>query len=249
MIRWPWTNLQSLNLDWILATLKDLKQKVEDYATHVTATYNAGYPGAVNVTGDLDTNLNFDFTIPPGPRGEDGPEGPEGPEGPAGQSFKILGLVATTGDLPSGAAQGDCYAVGTNSSNTCYIWNGSQWQNIGNSMSIAPVVKSWGFIPSTNGWVLKYGSLIWYHAHFVAGDGFTKGEIIDTFTFDADISASGLSTFATVVVSGRDINGVLDSETAIWRLSPIVSGVNLISDTVTPSGTYQWTFDYMVVIK
>lgn len=133
MIRWPWTSLQSLNLDWILATLKDLKQKVADYATHVTATYNTGYPGAVNVTGDLDTNLNFDFTIPPGPQG---PEGPEGPEGPAGTGLKILGIVASVPDLPADPAIGDVWLVGNSFSNTARLWDGSSWKNIGSIQSV-----------------------------------------------------------------------------------------------------------------
>ena len=87
MIRWPWTNLQSLNLDWILATLKDLKQKVEDYATSVTAGAITGPEGSsanVVVTGDLDTGLDFAFTIPRGNTGATGATGPQGPEGPAG---------------------------------------------------------------------------------------------------------------------------------------------------------------------
>lgn len=139
MIRWPWVSLQSLNLDWIVARMKDLITSVNDFATHVTATFTTGYPGAVNVTGDLDSSLNFDFTIPPGPQG---PEGPEGPQGPKGDSYKILGLVATTADLPSGASVGDAYAVGTSASNTTYVWDGAQWQNIGSSQALNVVAKN-----------------------------------------------------------------------------------------------------------
>ena len=122
MIRWPWLNLQSLNLDWLLARMKELTEKVDAFSNHVTAsasTVSPSTPASVTVTGDLDTGLDFAFTIPRGANGTNG------------DSFRILGLVAATTDLPHGASVGDCYAVGTSASNTCYIWNGGQWQDIG----------------------------------------------------------------------------------------------------------------------
>lgn len=93
MIRWPWTSLQSLNLDWILAKMKELIEKVDAYADNVTASATTGPAGSsasVTVTGDLDTGLDFAFTIPrgntgaTGATGATGPQGPEGPQGPAG---------------------------------------------------------------------------------------------------------------------------------------------------------------------
>ena len=130
MIRWPWVSMQSLNLDWILARMKELIENVNAFAGHVTATFNAGYPGAVNVTGDLESSLNFDFTIPPGP------QGPEGPQGPTGTALKILGLVASVPDLPADPAIGDVWLVGNSFSNTARLWDGSTWKNIGSIQSV-----------------------------------------------------------------------------------------------------------------
>ncbi len=71
-----------------------------------------------------------------GPQGPQGPEGPEGPQGPGGESFTIKGLYATLSALeeahPIGNA-GDAYAVGTDESNTIYIWDVDQeeWTDIG----------------------------------------------------------------------------------------------------------------------
>ena len=169
MFRWPWTSLQALNLDWILAKMKELIEKVDAYADNVTASATTGAAGtnaSVTVTGDLDTGLSFDFTIPrgntgpAGADGQDGAEGPEGPEGPPGESFKILGLVATTADLPSGAAQGDCYAVGTAASNSCYIWDGSAWVNIGNSMSVQRTAAQFTQPVSPSGYTIYYAYVI-----------------------------------------------------------------------------------------
>lgn len=142
MIRWPWTSLQALNLDWILAKMKELIEKVDAFAEHVTASATTGAAGtnaSVTVTGDLDTGLDFAFTIPRGNKGDTGPAGADGQDG---DSFKIMGLVATTADLPHGASVGDCYAVGTNASNTCYVWNGGQWQDIGPYNALSTTTKS-----------------------------------------------------------------------------------------------------------
>lgn len=100
MIRWPWTNLHELNLDWILAKMKELIEKVEAYGDHVTASATTGAAGtdaSVTVTGDLDTGLDFAFTIPRGNTGATGATGPQGPEGPQGPT----GATGATG--PAGA--------------------------------------------------------------------------------------------------------------------------------------------------
>ena len=85
MIRWPWTNLHELNLDWIIRKMKELEEKVVSYGTKVvgvtTTTGAAGSQANVTIDGDLDTGLNFDFTIPRGPQG---PQGETGARGPAG---------------------------------------------------------------------------------------------------------------------------------------------------------------------
>lgn len=61
-------------LDNIWATLK---------ITSSTETIETGQPANVTVTGDAD-NLNFNFQIPGGEKGDPGPAGPKGDPGPAG---------------------------------------------------------------------------------------------------------------------------------------------------------------------
>ena len=77
----------------------------------------------------------------PGPQGPQGPLGPVGPTGPAGPqgstgptgaqglSIVLLGDVATTGDLPTGASVNDAYVV--QADGNLYVWNGSSWTNAG----------------------------------------------------------------------------------------------------------------------
>jgi hypothetical protein len=69
---------------------------------------------------------------PTGSQGSQGAIGPQGIEGPAGQpgaGFYFMGTVATPGDLPTPAAQGDAYTVV--STNTLWIYNGTTWTNAG----------------------------------------------------------------------------------------------------------------------
>ena len=90
------------------------------------------------VTGDISWTNNGGLTNPTtvNIKGPQGIQGPEGPTGPQGSGLEILDLYATLADLqsdhPSGTA-GDCYAVGSSSSNTLYIWSDSQsdWVEIG----------------------------------------------------------------------------------------------------------------------
>ncbi|MEL6140050.1 MAG: hypothetical protein AAFU67_00360, partial [Bacteroidota bacterium] len=65
-----------------------------------------------------------------GADGAQGPVGPVGPQGPAGTGITLLGTVPTVGDLPAnGNANGDLYIV--DASGDGYVWNGSQWVNVG----------------------------------------------------------------------------------------------------------------------
>ena len=84
-IKWPFSNLHTLNLDWLIARMKELEEKVVSYGTKVvgvtTTTGAAGSQANVDISGDLDSGLSFDFTIPRGPQG---PQGETGATGPAG---------------------------------------------------------------------------------------------------------------------------------------------------------------------
>lgn len=82
IIKWPFSNLHTLNLDWLIARMCELEEKVISYGTKVvgvnTTTGAAGSDAEVAISGDLDTGLSFDFTIPRGPAGPQGETGPAG---------------------------------------------------------------------------------------------------------------------------------------------------------------------------
>lgn len=80
--QFPYTNFHEMNLDWIVKSMADLVEEWENFGTNVTATAQSGATADVTITGDFQTGLNFDFTLP---QGATGPQGPEGPTGPAGQ--------------------------------------------------------------------------------------------------------------------------------------------------------------------
>lgn len=98
MIRWPWTNLHELNLDWIIQKMKELIDRVDAFGDRISVgsveTLPAGQAASVTVIGGLDDGLTFDFQIPRGNTGATGPQGPKGetgatgatgPQGPKGQ--------------------------------------------------------------------------------------------------------------------------------------------------------------------
>lgn len=65
-----------------------------------------------------------------GPQGAAGPQGatgPQGPKGDVGAGLKIVGTVATVGDLPASGTTGDAYLVAGN----LHVWTGSAWTNAG----------------------------------------------------------------------------------------------------------------------
>ena len=127
---YPYTNFHALNLDWIVRSMLELEQEWEDFPGNVTATAHVSETPAVTVTGDLKTDLIFDFGL------VQGPQGPQGPQGEDGRSFDILGLYATLAQLqaahPTGSA-GDAYAVGTAEDNSIYLWDvdDEAWTDIG----------------------------------------------------------------------------------------------------------------------
>lgn len=87
MIRWPFSNLHTLNLDWLIRKMKELEEKVKEYATNVSASATTGAAGSqasASVTGNLDEGLIFSFTIPTGAQGPQGVQGEQGPQGPQG---------------------------------------------------------------------------------------------------------------------------------------------------------------------
>lgn len=107
MIRWPWTNLHEMNLDWILQKMKELEEKITGYAKNVTASAVTGAPGsaaAATVTGDLEEGVNFTFTIP---RGATGATGPQGPQGVPGQGVIYHAVCTSNSSLAAKTAVSD----------------------------------------------------------------------------------------------------------------------------------------------
>lgn len=127
---YPYTNFHALNLDWIVRSMMELEREWEGFSGNVTATAHVTTTPQVTVSGNLKTNLAFDFGL------VQGPQGPQGPQGEDGRSFNVLGLYATLSQLqaehPTGSA-GDAYAVGTAADNSIYIWDvdDEAWTDIG----------------------------------------------------------------------------------------------------------------------
>lgn len=60
-----------------------------------------------------------------GPQGSEGPQGIQGSQGAAGTGITMKGSVATQGDLPATATQGDAYIVQADDS--LWIYDGTKW--------------------------------------------------------------------------------------------------------------------------
>jgi len=95
----PYTNFHALNLDWIIGEMKKVVEDWEEFQAQfgtVTAEVHTGSPASVETTGDFQTGVNFDFTLP---AGETGPQGPQGPQGPRGND----NLYTAQADLVNGS--------------------------------------------------------------------------------------------------------------------------------------------------
>ena len=154
---YPYTNFHALNLDWVIKSMLELESEWDSFSASVSATAHPSDEATVTVTGDLKTNMNFDFGLPQGPEGPIGPAGPVGPTGPqgptgaqgptgpqgiqgeTGEGLQILDSYATLAELqeahPTGSP-GDAYMVGTD----LYIWSvsTSSWKNAGTLSSPSP---------------------------------------------------------------------------------------------------------------
>jgi collagen triple helix repeat protein len=64
-----------------------------------------------------------------GSTGATGAQGPQGVKGDPGAGVHVTGSVATAGDLPGGAAEGDAYIVTATSH--LHVWDGAAWIDTG----------------------------------------------------------------------------------------------------------------------
>lgn len=148
----PWTNIHQLNLDWVIKTVKKMKEEWDSFGYKVTASAQKGTPTDVEVSGNLKDGVNFNFTIEPGEKGDTGPQGVsvenirmtsqyrlifdmsdgsaipiwQSIRGPQGEGLKILDVFSTLAMLqrvhPTGQP-GDMYLVGSNNSYILYLWS------------------------------------------------------------------------------------------------------------------------------
>jgi hypothetical protein len=86
-----------------------------------------GVPGPVGASGTTGAAGNQGATGPRGSAGAQGSQGPQGPKGDVGAGLKIVGTVATPGELPATGTTGDGYLV----AGVLYVWTGSVWTNAG----------------------------------------------------------------------------------------------------------------------
>ena len=86
----------------------------------------AGAPGATGPAGPAGPT---GARGPQGFTGSTGSQGPQGVKGDPGAGVNVKGSVATTGDLPAGAAAGDSYIV--TATGHLHVWSGTAWVDTG----------------------------------------------------------------------------------------------------------------------
>lgn len=77
----PYTNLHSMNLDWVIKTVMQIRKEWGELGFSVTADAIRGTNPDVVVTGDLINGLNFTFTLVKGDKGDTGNTGAQGVAG------------------------------------------------------------------------------------------------------------------------------------------------------------------------
>lgn len=71
----PYTNFHELNLDWVIATVKQIQSEWNNLSDDVQATAVSSAFPSVTVTGSLQEGLTFNFGLPQGAPGTDGTDG------------------------------------------------------------------------------------------------------------------------------------------------------------------------------
>ena len=123
-----------------------------------------------------------------------------GEDGVDGTSFVVKGNLDTTNDLPGNATEGDAYVIGAD----LYMWDGTEWNNIGNIQGPAGEVGASSFIH------IKYASSVTYNS---------SGDI--TAVVLTDNSGEDVGDYMGVHVSSTEADPSVDTNTGApykWKL-------------------------------
>lgn len=227
--KYPYTDFHEMNLDWIIAEMKQLVEDWEGFSGRVSADAHVSETPEVTVTGDLKDGLLFDFGLVQGPRGLTGVQGPQGPKGDAGSGLQILDIYPTLAALqsahPTGSA-GDAYLVGTEGNYILYIWSetSSAWSNAGTMTTPSPSNAD----PSMNGTAAAGSSVQYSRADHVHPSDTSK------------LNVSNVNGVYAVEEGSQTMIGVSDNSSpdALVRYDATgaINGTNLnMSGTVTAS--------------
>lgn len=114
-MHFPGTNLNDINLDWIISALQEIQKK-------------PGIVGPPGPQGEQGPAGPQGEQGPAGPQGPQGVQGPVGPQGPRGEGALISGAVDNVADLPDPTEHAnELWVVATNLAGDLWISDGTSW--------------------------------------------------------------------------------------------------------------------------
>jgi len=179
--------------------------------------------------GNLGTEADFLASLvgadgaqgPVGPEGSVGADGAIGPQGPAGAdgangadgtSVTILGLLASTGDLPgSGNTPGDGYII----AGDLHVWDGALWNNVGPIQGPAGIGWQGAWVTATDyaisDAVAHLGASYFCIADHTAGAA-TEPDVGGSWAASCDLLAAEGDTGATGAAGADGTDGATGQE-------------------------------------